>query len=279
MTTQPARTWESAEAAEVWRQGAARRAQTLAIATERMLQAAQLRPGMHVLDIAAGTGDQSVLAARMVGSDGSVLATDISATMLKAAEDAAREAGLSNIRTQVADASSIELPREHFDAAICRFGLMFVPDLQQALTRVHAALKPGAKFAALVWSTEARNPWMALQIGSLREMGRMPTSPPPSILRALSLGEPGKVDGGFRQAGFLEVATEPVETPREFSSIDETVQAMRAASPAQGELTRELNDAERQRYATELESGLRAYSKTDGTVSIPGEAILVVGTR
>jgi ubiquinone/menaquinone biosynthesis C-methylase UbiE len=243
-----------------------------------MLEAAQLRPGMHVLDIAAGTGDQSVLAARIVGSEGTVLATDISATMLGGAEDAARAAGLTNISTKAADASSIDLPESHFDAAICRFGLMFVPDLHAALTRVRAALKPGARFAALVWSTEARNPWMGLQVRTLREMGRLPTSPPPSILRALSLGEPGTIDAAFRQAGFQEVRAEPVETPRQFDSIAETIQAMRAASPAQGELTRELNEAERQRYSTELESGLRAYSQPDGAVSIPGEAILVVGS-
>ena len=120
---------------------------------------------------------------------------------------------------------------------------------------------------------------MALQIGLLREMGRMPTSPPPSILRALSLSEPGKVGGAFTQAGFLEVQTEPVATPREFGSIGETMQAMQSASPAQGELTRELADAERAQYASDLEARLRAYSHADGSVSIPGEAILVVGTR
>ncbi len=279
MTTQPARTWESAEAAEVWRQGAARRAQTLAVATERLLQAARLRPGMQVLDVAAGTGDQSILAAQIVGTNGSVLATDISATMLAAAAEAAREAGLSNITTRVADASAIDLPETHFDAAICRFGLMFVPNLHQALTRILGALKPGATFAALVWSTEASNPWMALQIGLLREMDRMPTSPPPSILRALSLSEPGKVDGAFRAAGFREVRVEPVQTPRHFESIAETVQAMRAASPAQGELTRALDDAERERYSAELERRLGAYCQPDGNVSVPGEALLVVGTR
>jgi len=281
MTTQPARprTWESAEAAEIWRKGAARRAQILGVATERMLRAALLAPGMHVLDIAAGTGDQSLLAARIVGPNGSVLANDISATMLRAAEDAAREAGLTTITTRVADASSIDLPPSEFDAAICRFGLMFVPDLHQALTRIRAALKPDARFAALVWSTEARNPWMGLQIGLLREMERMPTSPPPSILRTLSLSEAGQLDGAFREAGFLQVQSELVQTPRQFGSIAETMQAMWSISPAQGDLTRELDDAERERYATELEARLRAYSHADGSVSIPGEAILIVGTR
>ena len=61
------RTWASPAAAQVWQQGAARRAQTLAVATERMLEAAGLRPGMRVLDVAAGTGDQSLLALQRDG--------------------------------------------------------------------------------------------------------------------------------------------------------------------------------------------------------------------
>src|SRR5207302_4388373 len=107
MSSQPVQTWSSAEAAQVWRQGAARRAQTLAAATDAMLQAARLAPGMRVLDIAAGTGDQSVLAAQIVRPGGLILATDISASMLAAAEETAREAGLDNVQTQVADASAL----------------------------------------------------------------------------------------------------------------------------------------------------------------------------
>jgi len=110
-------------------------AQTVAAATDKMFEAARLRPGMRVLDLAAGTGDQALLAAQIVGPAGSVLATDISPSMLAVAEESARDAGLSNIETLVADASRVELPDEHFDAAICRFGLMFLPDLQAALER------------------------------------------------------------------------------------------------------------------------------------------------
>ena len=74
--------WSSSEVAEHWQQDVERRRLDFAEATQRMLEAAGLRPGNHVLDIAAGTGDQSLLAARRVGPDGSVLATDLSAEML-----------------------------------------------------------------------------------------------------------------------------------------------------------------------------------------------------
>jgi len=278
MTTEPVRTWASAEAAEVWRQGAARRAQTLAIPTERMLEQAALKPGLRVLDIAAGTGDQTVLAARVVGPSGSVLATDISASMLEAAAQAAREAGLDNIETHVADAAALDLPPDSFDAAISRFGLMFMPDLAAALGHVHATLKPGARFAALVWSTEAKNPYIGLQLQIVREMGRMP-SPPPSLARTASLSEPGKLAEAFQAAGFADVQVSAVPTPRTFESVEDAVTAMRQTSPAQGELGRDMSDAEREYYASELERRLTAYLQPDAKCILPGESLLAVGTK
>jgi ubiquinone/menaquinone biosynthesis C-methylase UbiE len=278
MTTDPVQTWVSAEAAEVWRRGAERRAQALGFATERLLEQAGLAPGMRVLDVAAGTGDQSVPAARIVGPSGSVLATDISASMLEAAAQAARDAGLDNIETLVGDASTLELPPDSFDAAICRFGLMFVPDLHAALARVHHSLKPGARFAALVWSTETRNPYIGLQLGLVREMDRMP-SPPPSLARTVSLSEPGKLAEAIQGAGFTHVDVTPVATPRNFDSVEEAVTAMRQTSPAQGELGRLMSDAEREYFAAELPRRLASYVQAGGRCVLPGEALLGVGTK
>ena len=278
MTTQPARPWDSAQAAEYWRQGAARRAQTLALATERLLDAASLQPGMRVLDVAAGTGDQTLLAARRIGSSGSILATDISASMLAAAEQGFREAGLTNVTTLVSDASALELPEAHFDAAICRFGLMFVPDLHQALSRIHRALKPGARFAALVWAPRERNPWMGMQIDVLTEIGR-PPAPGMSVLQALSLADPDKLARAFSAAGFVDTHTSTVTTPRIYESVAEAVDGMRTTSPVQAELLRQLSDAERQHYLASLEEHLKTFADATGRVVIPGEALLTTGAR
>jgi ubiquinone/menaquinone biosynthesis C-methylase UbiE len=278
MTTEPVRTWASAEAAEIWRQGTARRAQALAVPTEQLLERARLAPGMHVLDVAAGTGDQTVLAARIVRPGGSVLATDISASMLEAAAQVARDAGLDNVETHVADASALDLPADTFDAAISRFGLMFMPDLAAALTRVRAALKSGARFAALVWSTEDKNPYIGLQLKLVREMGRMP-SPPPSLARTVWLSEPGKLADAFTAAGFADVQVVAIPTPRNFESVEDAMSAMRTTSPSQGELGRAMSEAEREAYAAELERRLHAYVQPDGRCVLPGEALLGVGTK
>jgi ubiquinone/menaquinone biosynthesis C-methylase UbiE len=70
------------EVAEQSRRGAAQRDQFNAPANEMMLDLANLRAGNRVLDVAAGTGDQTLMAARRVGPTGYVLATDLSTTWL-----------------------------------------------------------------------------------------------------------------------------------------------------------------------------------------------------
>jgi ubiquinone/menaquinone biosynthesis C-methylase UbiE len=277
MTTEPVRTWDSAEAVEVWKRGAARRAEALAAATETMLAAAELRPGMRVLDLAAGTGDQTLLAAQKVGATGSVLATDISSRMLSLAEEAARDAGVANIQTLTADASTIDLPEGEFDAAICRFGLMFVPDLHSALVRVRRALKPGARFAMLVWSTEADNPYIGLQLGLVRDMGRM-SSPPPTLARTVSLSEPGYLERALQDAGFQDIHVTSVPTPRNFASLDEAYDAMFTSSPARAELTLGMSDAELEQYRGELKRRLVRFLQADGRCRLPGESLLGVGS-
>src|SRR6516164_4279392 len=100
--------WRSTEA-ERWQQDVERRRHDFANATRRMLEAAELKPGDHVLDVAAGTGDQSLLVARIVGPSGSILATDLSADMLAIAARVFQQEGLTTITTRVMDAQQLAL--------------------------------------------------------------------------------------------------------------------------------------------------------------------------
>lgn len=80
----------SGEVAEQWRRGAAQRDEVTGPASEMMLDLGKLGSGSRVLDVAAGTGDQTLMAARRVGPTGYVLATDNSTSMLNVAAEATR---------------------------------------------------------------------------------------------------------------------------------------------------------------------------------------------
>src|SRR5262249_32443578 len=112
---EPVRLWDSPEAAAAWQRGASLRAASMRLPTEVMLDLAELEPGDRVLDVAAGSGEQSIAAAQRVGPNGSVLATDISGPMLELAAADAAAAGIRNFETLVTNAEDLKLPPVSFD--------------------------------------------------------------------------------------------------------------------------------------------------------------------
>src|SRR5919108_6030932 len=78
--------------------------------SKRMVELADVEPGSRVLDVAAGYGEPSLSAARIVGPEGSVVATDISAGMLAYGRERAADAGLDNIEFVESDAVSLDFP-------------------------------------------------------------------------------------------------------------------------------------------------------------------------
>ena len=268
----------SREAAEGWRRGAATRARSLELATETMLTMANLVIGSRVLDVAAGTGEQTILAARRVGPAGSVLATDIAAKMLKIAAEAAHQAGLSNVTTQVMDAQSLEVEPESFDAVISRVGLMFVPDLTRALAGIRRALKPGGKFAAVVVSSAEKNRYFALPLEIACHHARRPASALDRI-GLFSLGSPGFLEAAFTKAGFSNVTVQTVPTHRWYPSRAEALQDRKNSCPEVGELMADLSDTEREIAWSEIERAIVQFEGPNGVVEVSGEVLVGAGTK
>jgi SAM-dependent methyltransferase len=278
VVAEPGQAWASAEAAEAWRRGAERRRQALGPATQRLLDLANVRTGSRVLDLAAGTGEQSLLAAQRVGPEGLVLATDISGSMLEVAERTAREAGWENVQTRVMDAAAIDLDAQPaFDAAICRLGLMFVSDLGAGLRGVLQVLEPGARLGAMVWSAPERNPLLSLPDGIADRLG-WPEAPRRTLHRALSLGDPEALSAALRGAGFRDVGVEPVAAPRAFGSAAEAVGYSRNDSPVWRELVGSVPESEAEAFWRQVEAAFRRFESPSGCV-LPGEVLVASGAR
>src|SRR5687768_4088427 len=77
--------WQSA--AEAWYRWSPAINRWLGKATEKMLDLAEVSAGQKILDIAAGAGEQSIVAAKRVGATGHVLATDLSPNILEFAKE------------------------------------------------------------------------------------------------------------------------------------------------------------------------------------------------
>ncbi len=265
-------TWRSTEA-EHWQHDVERRRHDFAEATRRMLEAAGLKPGDHVLDIAAGTGDQSLLAARIVGPSGSVLATDISADMLTIAARVVQQEGVTNITTRVMDAQQVDLEDETFDAVICRLGLMLLPNPQQALREIHRVLKPGGKLAALVWSSPKHNPLWSLPLGILSNYasGASSTGPNP-----FALSDPSVFEQELTEAGFHMVSTQALPFESHYTSSEAFLHSTgsRLIAGVVGQLTRH----EQEQLLEEVRQALSQFEGPQGLVA-PAELLLGVGSK
>ena len=108
--------WTEEATVSAWRKWHAKMAAFTRGVTEAILEAAQLRPGMRVLDLASGVGDPSLSIAEAVGPSGHVTATDLGPGMIGLAEELARKRGLSNIDFRVADVEALPFPDESFDS-------------------------------------------------------------------------------------------------------------------------------------------------------------------
>lgn len=266
--------WASAEAAGSWQRGAGARGRALGPVSDLMLDLAGVTIGDRVLDLGAGTGDQTLLAAQRVGPSGAVLATDISTSMLDLAREAAREAGLTNIETRVMDAQHLELEPDSFDAAIARFGLQFVPDVQRALSEIRRVLKPGGKFAAVVFSSIERNVFRAgPQSIASRLAGRPFPEPGPG---QWALNDPATLREAFVGAGFRKVDVRTVPFVYRFPSLADALRNVKESQPPLVKLLDGLSEGDRAAAWAEIERTFQPFVGSDGFAG-PAEALVGVG--
>ena len=87
----------------------------------------------RILDVATGTGLVAVEAAKRIGPDGTVLATDFLSAWEPYVRKTASEAGVTNITFAAMPAEALDLPDASFDMVYCQFGLMFMPEPVRAL--------------------------------------------------------------------------------------------------------------------------------------------------
>jgi SAM-dependent methyltransferase len=110
--------------------------------TASLLWQAGLGPGMRVLDVGCGAGDVSLLAASIVGPEGSVLGIDVSPRAVEFASRRAVRAGLTNIEFQTRNATDLALD-EPVDAVVGRWILMYFADPASVLRRLRSVVRPG----------------------------------------------------------------------------------------------------------------------------------------
>ena len=133
---------------EVWASGDfAKVASSIVLSSERLADAAQLRAGWDVLDVACGSGNATIAAAR---HNTNALGVDYVPNLIRLAKDRAEVEGL-DIDFQLADAEDLPFDDQSFDAVVSVFGCMFTPSHERAASEIARVTRPGGTVALASW--------------------------------------------------------------------------------------------------------------------------------
>jgi SAM-dependent methyltransferase len=238
---------------------------------ERLVEACGIQAGMKVLDVAAGTGNASLPAARRGAA---VTASDLTPSLLDAGRAIAEEEGLA-LEWVEADAENLPFEDESFDVVLSAIGVMFAPHHQMAADELVRVCRPGGTIGLLSWTPEG-------MLGALfATMKPFAPPPPPGAqspplwgseehLRGL-LGD--RVDFRSLQRGNLEITC--FGRAREYGEHFKSYYGPTIATRA---------NAEREGRAREFDEALDAFCDewdrgTNGEARFEKEYLLAVGTR
>ncbi|HYA35011.1 MAG TPA: class I SAM-dependent methyltransferase [Candidatus Binataceae bacterium] len=240
---------------------------------DRLVHLARIGEGSRVLDIATGTGEPAVTAARAVGPSGRVLATDQSPEMIAVAKRRAASLGLKNVEYRVVDAEALELGETGFDAVLCRWGLMFVADLNSTVAGIAKLLRKGGWFATSVWATADKVPMISIASDDVRKVANLPP-PPPGTPDPLALADTNDLSNALTKAGFRDIEIERQIVNFEFDSPESFFQCRLDMSHAFGVMLKNLSAEKQTQIRNLVIAGARRYADSSGHVITPNEAII-----
>ncbi len=252
------------QAARGWRDSGAVIRPWLQQATQAMLGMAGVKPGAHVLDVAAGAGDQTLDIAERVGPDGYVLATDLSPEILRFAAQQAAAAGHRNVETRLSDGQSLLVEDTRFDAVVCRLGLMFFGDPLQGLHEMARVLKPGGGVCTMVFGSPQANPCVTTLMSTALGHAGLPPRDPFQPGGLLSLGKPGLIDDLFKKAGFLEIATTSIAAPFHLPTVYDYMKFIRTSAGPIVEILKSLDGVKAEAAWADMEQVLARYQTATG---------------
>jgi ubiquinone/menaquinone biosynthesis C-methylase UbiE len=246
----------------------ARIGNTILLTAELLCEAVDLRAGQRVLDVASGTGNAALAAARRFGN---VVATDYVPELLEQARLRAEVEGVS-MGIQEADAEQLPFPDASFDVVLSTFGAMFAPDHEQVARELARVCRPGGKIGMANWTPEGF-------LGDFfRAMGRH--VPPPAGVRLPMLWG----SRAHLRTLFGENISELAVTRRTFvfrhHSARSWIDYFRTYYGPTLKAFDALDGAGQERLIADLEALIARHNVArDGTMAVPAEYLEVVAVR
>jgi ubiquinone/menaquinone biosynthesis C-methylase UbiE len=236
---------------------------------EAFIKRLDLKPGMKVLDVACGTGNLAIPAARLGAT---VTGVDIAANSVEQARQNAKAEGLS-AKFDEGDAEALPYDDASFDAVVTMFGAMFAPRPELVASELKLVCRPGGFIAMANWTPGGF-------IGQMFKITSSHIPPPPGMTSPVLWGVEEKVRERFGE-GISKVETRLQKVTWAFPfSPAEVVEHFRLyygpAQKAMGALDEQKGAALRK----DLEELFTTHNQaTDGTTRVEAEYLEVVAVR
>jgi ubiquinone/menaquinone biosynthesis C-methylase UbiE len=249
----------------------------LAPVTERMLVDARPLPGERVLDIGCGTGDPAIALARAV-EPGEVVAIDISPEMLAIARQRAAAVDATRVTWLCASGDTLPFAPASFDLVTARFSIIFFPDVQAGLRRLHDVLRPGGRITVSAWADPDSNPAFGIPLRALRAVSAGP-GPDPDMPGPLRFSRPGEMAAAVAGAGFSQVRVTDVRTYQYGRTLAVYWEMLQQVSTQFRKQFAVLTPAQREEVRADFERMMQPFVAESGAVRVPGCARVATALR
>ena len=265
-------------AAPGWRRWDAQLMAWAAPLTTLLLEVAQVRPGMRVLDLASGTGEPALTLAAAVGPDGHVTATDLVEEMLAAVGEKAGARGLANVTARQAAAEALPFADESFDLVTCRLGVMHFADPAAALREARRVLRPDARAGDVAWGPLEENGFHLAMLGPFARRGLVPP-PAPGAANPFQFAQPEVLAAALEAAGFRAVAAEARRLTMAWpGTVDEWLTSIPDISPLSRHIRQTAPPAAVEDGLREVRAAAEGYAD-GGRINFPAAVVLGTGVR
>ena len=236
---------------------------------EDFIKRLDLKPGMTVLDVACGTGNLAIPAARLGAN---VTGVDIAANSVEQARQNAKAEGL-NAKFDEGDAEALPYADASFDAVVTMFGAMFAPRPELVAAELKRVCRPGGFIAMANWTPSGF-------IGQMFKITASHVPPPPGMTSPVLWGVEEKVRERFNEGiSKLETRLQKITWVFPFSPADVVEHFRLYYGPAQKAFGT-LEEAKGAALRKDLEELYTTHNQaTDGTTRVEAEYMEVIAER
>ena len=234
------------------------------------LDAARVAEGMRLLDVCTGPG---IVAGAALERGAKVVGLDFSGKQIEIAKR-----NVPGAEFRQGDAQALPFEDESFDAVVCGYGIIHVPEPQRALSEMHRVLRPGGYLAASAWEAPKPTNGFGVLFGAIKKHGDL-NVPLPHGPDFFQFSEPKKFMAALEDTGFTDTAVEVIKQNWELDNPLGIVAAiLEGGVRARGLLLAQAEDV-RNAISTDVSNGTQQYRSSDGVYRVPMPALVGSGRK